>query len=363
MRRGMLCSLLLTAALLLALPTVWQSVESGGARVSDRLRPARQQPLTVWLIEDRTDSLRLLRREIAAFEKANEGARVYLRNADANELFAADAVLPDVVLFSALPEGALLPMAGDLGCRTDAVSAGMSSGELYAVPLWYAPGVLCVPAEWLTSAPAATATATPFFALGTPLPTSAVQPLATEAPPTVPWDVVAERLDATEGVALLQAVSSCPVKLRPALISTLQAQFDADGRLRVAGGSGAYMTTLAGYRKAVSAGAAIVGFPLFPAATDRVLYLGFAKASPLAEAFLGRLLSRETQAMLDEYGLFPTREGVAPAVRDRLTGELEALYEGALLFPNAFAHVRGELNELCRAGLAGDPAEALLRLR
>ena len=363
LRRGMLCSLLLTALLLLTLPTVRSRLFADDGRVSPRLKPARQQPLTVWLIGDRTDSLRLLRREIAAFEKQTPGARVYLRSADAGELYAEGAVRPDVVLFSpgTVLEDALLPIAGDPPCRQDAAIAGVSAGERYALPLWYAPSVLCVPNDWIVGRPAATATATPLFALGTPPPTSAVQPKPTEPPPELPWQSVAGSVAARDGVALAQLAAMCPASERARLTETLTPQWNADGKLKPRGD--AALLTLKAYRKALADGKPITGFALTPAASDAALFLGFSRDSALARAFADRLLSADTQSALDEHGLFPVRTDAPHPTGERVARELSRLYQANLLLPNAFAHTREELDQLCRAALTGDPIETLLRLR
>ncbi len=133
-RAGTIAALLITAALFLSLPGLWQSALNTG-RVAPILQTPRQRTLTVWLCPDGPEDRKLLSALCAQFEKENRGARVFLRRVTADELYAETAVLPDVLLFATgevlEPEGRLLPLA-----RDDA--SGMYAGRCYAAPLWYA---------------------------------------------------------------------------------------------------------------------------------------------------------------------------------------------------------------------------------
>ena len=360
----MLVCLLLTAALSAAVPSLWRGLTGpASTRVSDRLRPARQQTLSVWLIADTCDASAWLRRELAAFEKLHPGVRTFLRRADAQELYAQGAALPDVALFSTgavtRPEAALLALAGDWGVRADALSAGQYRGEQYALPLCFAPMTLCVPERLLASPDrTARATATPksHFSFQTASP---VQPKQTPAPPEIPWDALADQLAAPEGTALQQLLLTAPAAARAKLIARVGAQWNADGEA-IKGDYAARALPLAQAQKQEGE-----RFALTPAVSDRVLLGALTRQSESAAALLQWLLSEAAQGDLAAHGLYPLREGAALPQGDALTRELSALYGGPLLLANAFSCAAAERAALCRAGFlaGGDPVETLLQLR
>ena len=99
-RMGMMTALLLTAALFLMLPGLMRTLlarESG--RVDASLRPPKVRTVTAWVMNGQMDDGRLMASACAAFEKQNPGVRLFVRGVTAEELYAEDAVLPDVLLF------------------------------------------------------------------------------------------------------------------------------------------------------------------------------------------------------------------------------------------------------------------------
>lgn len=379
-RTSALCCLLLAAALLCALPSLLVSLSSqGGERMAERLRPKTTQMLTIWLISDAAESKKHLNEQIALFEKQNAGVRVYLRRADAEELFTDGAVLPDVVLFSpgviTDPARALLPIdATHVGCASDGLTAGRSAGVQYAVPLWYAPSVLAVPSVFFPTEaiPLPSPKQSSFFDLSTPAPTPAPnvdsdESVSLPSADLIPWGELLESsaLTAPKGIDLIQLLSMCPSAMRPALIASLTGLSSASATSAPTPAPIACVMTLAEYQSAVAGGQSLAGFALTPACTQRVLFLGICKDHALSRAFLTYLFSPDSQAALPTHSLLSAAETAAPVQGDPLTRQLARQYQNGLLFPNAFEHTLQELYALCEDAFRRnqDPVETLLRLR
>jgi hypothetical protein len=116
-------------------------------------------------------------------------------------------------------------------------------------------------------------------------------------------------------------------------------------------------------QKAIAAGEALVPFPMTPAASDNLLFIGLCRDSEPARAFLKHLFSPAPREALASFGLLPTLPLALPS--DPLYASLTALYANNPVFPNAFEHTSQELQALCLDGFTRqvDPAETLLRLR
>lgn len=380
-RTSALCCLLLAAALLCALPSLLLSLSSrDGERMAERLRPKTAQMLTIWLISDAAESKKHLNEQIALFEKQNAGVRVYLRRADAEELFTDGAVLPDVVLFSpgvvTDPARALLPIdATHLGCASDGLTAGRSAGVQYAVPIWYAPSVLAVPSVFFPTEaiPLPAPKQSSFFDLSTPAPTPAPdvggvdESASLPSADLIPWGKLLEpsALTSPKGIDLIQLLSMCPSAMRPELIASLASPGSASATSAPTPAPIARVMTLAEYQNAMVSGQSLAGFALTPACTQRVLFLGICKDHVLSRAFLTHLFSPDSQAELTAHSLLSAAETASSAQGDPLTRQLARQYQNGLLFPNAFEHTLQELNALCEDafGRNQDPVETLLRLR
>ncbi len=377
--------LALSALLLLCLPSLLARIAAqDGQRMAPRLRPQKSQTLTVWIMQDSTAGQKALNRQIALFEEAVPGVRVFLRKADQKDLTAPEAVLPDVLLFSPgafmEPEKYLLPYANPPGEIAGALSAGQSQGQQYALPLWFAPAVLAVPLSALPQEVAVTPrpTESSLFQLATPPPTE--NPDSTEAPqqlPDIPWQWLAApgNLAMPQGMALQQLLFMCPLPMRPAFVQNISAPLPTaapapGGRAGKASAPTptpaprAQVMTLAACQAAVAEGKALFGFPLAPAATQNVLLLGLCRSHELARSFASHLLSPKAQASLYEQFLLPAMADVPPP-GDGLSARLSRLYQSGLLFPNAFAYTSEELASFCRDAFlrVADPVETLLRLR
>ena len=339
-RMGMMTALLLTAALFLILPGLMRTLlarQSG--RVDASLRPPRLRTVTAWVMNGQMDDGRLMASACAAFEKQNPGVRTFLRNVTAEELYAEEAVLPDVLLFEpgmvAAPEKALLPLTD-----TSAPS-GMHAGVCYAVPLWLAPHVLAVPQNWMQAE-----------ALPTPVPGSllgAAPPVLQEEPrrwtaEDLPWPQIAASLHRPQGVALQQLLSMCPRAVHAALAQSETGEAQA--------------LTLREFLKTED----LCGVVMTPAVSDRVRMGALCRRSEEGAAFLRFLQSGMAQAAL-EYGLICP--GQTAEAADAWTREAAALFSSAFTLPNAFEHTREELNQLCLQGFLrlDDPVMTLLRLR
>ncbi|MEG0640093.1 MAG: hypothetical protein RR824_08630 [Clostridia bacterium] len=389
-RASLFVALLFTAALLCAMPSLLESLHAQDTnRMDERLRPARSRTLTLWLLGDEVHDDPLLSELCALFEKQTDGVRVFLRRVSASEPTEKNAVLPDLLLYTTgtivNPEQLFLPLSNAERIPADALLSGKSSGESYALPLWYAPSILSLPAGWLRQEGTPTATPRPqsFFDLGTPAPKIAKQ----DVPPTLtadalPWRRLLQKgaLVPPTGLALQQLLFSCPLSVRGELIAacTDNASVSTGGAASTASPKAsppamdanaspplpqAQVLTLAQYQLCIKANADLIACPLMPAASDAVRYISLCRNGSDARAFLHFVLSDTAQQAALSHQLLPVVPLAASA--DPLTAELQACYQGGLLFPNAFAHARQELQALCMDAFlsAANPVETLLRLR
>lgn len=332
-RMGLLTALLLTAALFAALPGLMRTLLARPAtRADDSLRPPRLQTVTVWLLPGEVDDRRLISAACAAFEKAHPGMRVFLRSAAADDLYAADAVLPDVLLFDtgaiAAPEKALLPLADA------SAPSGMYNGVCYAVPLWLSPNVLSLPPAWL-----AQPTPAPGSLLG-----AGVQPQPSPAADSLPWAEIAQGLQRPQGVALQQLLCLCPPAGR--------------ARLRQCQQGEAQVLSL----RAFVQGGGACGVVLAPAVSDRVRMGALCRDGETARTLLAYLQQHTAQLAAGHGFVCPGRSADAT---DECTRQAIELFASTHTLVNAFAHTREELRQLCLQGFlrGDDPVATLLALR
>ena len=94
--------------------------------------------------------------------------------------------------------------------------------------------------------------------------------------------------------------------------------------------------------------------------SDRVRYAAVCREGEDAQAFVQFLLAHREKAAA--YALMPA--GMTADATDELTKRLMEEYQTAVL-PNAFAHTREEMLQLCREAFARceDPVRTLLTLR
>lgn len=341
MRRGAVLSALLLTALLLCL---WPGLLKGlwteeDNRMAGDLRPARRRDMTLWWIPGETGDQRCVSRLCTRLEKETPGLRVFLRRADAAELTAPDALLPDAVLFGtgdvANPEQLFLPLT--LSEDGGNLSSGKSGGKTYALPLWYEENVLSVPGGWLEEDGVPSATVQPRSLLGQ---ASATRPPEKGEAPSVPWRRLLEKdaLWVSPGAAGPQLAFTAPSSLRAELASA--ALHSAEKPVRGAARVWTRREHLAAAQKE-----ALTAFPLRPAVSDRARYAALCRNTAETRTLLAFLTSAACREEAEAAGLMPA-------------GSADSL-------PNAFAHTREELNALCADGLRRglDPVEILLRLR
>lgn len=359
---GLLSALILTAALLCAMPGLlngfWALDDN---RMDERLRPAKIRSLTVWALGESLGDDTLINRLCAALEKREDGLRVFLRKAEAAELTAPEAVWPDAILYTAGeitdPERFLIPIA-DLS--TGDVS-GQSGGTVYGAALWFSPAVLSLPASWLEAERPSGATDPPaaYFGLASPTPDPQRQPLSFAS---LPWRRLfePEALWIKPGVCHQQLLFVCPNTLRGELISAklkLSPKADPSGTARA--------WRLREHLAALKAGESLTALPLMPVTSDQARYVSLLNTGEDGARFLRFLLSEEAGSAACENGFMPLdRRAAAPYLSDLQRQIAETPPEGWLL-PNAYAYARQELEALCWDGFkAGrDPVETLLRLR
>ena len=215
---GVLSALLLTAALLCAMPGLFQMPAQQG-RADERLRPAELRTLTVWLMPGDVGDRKLLHQLCAAFEKERKGARVFLRVVSAGEFEGETAVLPDVALFGtgdiAIPEKVFLPLA------VEADASGCFAGVQRAVPLWLAPNVLSIPQSWLQRESSSAPRRDSLLAASTAVPQEDVNPLLSEE--ELPWSMLLQKnaVSAPQGVGWQQLLACCPSGQRAQLVNAL----------------------------------------------------------------------------------------------------------------------------------------------
>lgn len=303
-RTGILTALLLTAALMCAMPGLWHSViHADSQRVDESLRPPQRETLTVWLLPGRMEDQKLIRQLCTAFEKQQRGVRIFLRRVTAAELTDPESVLPDAVLFETggvpIPDKVFMPLA-----NTDSKDAsGMYAGVRYAVPLWLEANVLSIPAEWLNQAAPSAPAPSSFFALESPAPAQEDLSIVREAP----WAQLLQpgALKMPEGIALQQLLMSCPAKLRETLVSSLLSPA-APSPVPSAGSAwstsqpisrssacpvppvqrAARIETIRMHLNAAEKGEAIFPFLLTPAVSDRVRYAAICRDNSVAALFL-----------------------------------------------------------------------------
>lgn len=320
-RTGVLTALLLTAALFAAMPgLVRDALSRDTNRMHPSLRPPVTQTLTVWLLPEDAGDAQCIRKLCSTFEKQNRGVRIFLRKVTADELYGETAILPDAVLFvtGEITQDTLIPLAVE-GLED---SSGTSGSVRYAAPVWYAPTVLSYPSQWGDD----------------------------------PWPMLtrADTLALPSGVALQQLMMTCPPSLLPEVVAAALGRASpspspappGDSLPRSRGRTPTPAPTAVHQAKVLTAaqhaqrGEGFSALTLSPAVSDRVRYIALCRDSDPARAFLHFLM----QADIAEYGLEP-----APAS----------------VLPNAFAHTRQEIAQLCLDGFTrmADPAQTLLMLR
>ena len=312
---GVLSSLLLTALLLYLMPGLVAGRLADTGRTDERLKTPESRTLVVWITSWQQEDRRLVSSLCSAFEKQTPGLRIYLRRADADELYAGDAVLPDVVLHSTgdilSPENVLGLMTVPRGYPESAARAGRWQGRQQALPVWYAPNVVSVPAVWLMDEETDRANLGEASAQGEPpalltpsggerayfgmpeAPGGAEMP--TLSAETFPWAQLlgAGGLATEDAIGLSQLMLLCPNTLREALSRLAVGEPDADG-------DHAVVQSLSSYLNAPEGRAAMA---LPTVTSQRVRYVSLCKAGEDGADFIRFLLGSETaKAVMERTG-------------------------------------------------------------
>ena len=371
---GTLSALLITAALLCAMPGLLQFPVQHG-RADESLRPPELRTLTVWLMPGETGDRKLISQLCSAFEKERKGVRIFLRAVTADELEADNAVLPDAMLFTtgeiSIPEKVFLPLADT------ADSSGRFAGVQYAVPLWLSPNVLSLPQSWLQRDAPAAPPRDSLLAASTAVPPENANALISAD--ELPWGMLLQKnaVEKPQGVGWQQLLATCPGEWRARLVSGvlgLQAEppVPSDALITTrpisrgasptpmpALATPARVETLAQHLSRLQNGEAVSAFVLSPAVSAHVRYAALCRNNEDAQAFV-QFLTDHRQEALSSGLIVP---GCVTSA-DPLTGALEKAYQSAVL-PNAFAHTKSEILQLCADGFArcDDPVGTLLRLR
>ena len=376
-RTGMLTALVLTAAVLCVLPGTWaQLMQFDGNRMDERLRPVRTRTVTVWLVECGLGDGKLIHEACAAFERQHEGVRVFLRTVTADELTAADAVLPHAVLFGTGQlcgaEAVCVPLTGVQGA-----TGGDHAGQRLAAALWLSPNVLAVPRDMLNTGPVPTPAPTSLLVQASPAPPQHEQ--AVLLPEELPWTLLAHKgaLEPPQGVAAQQVLACCPPHLRQTLVQggaedpPVHTMQPAAASLPVSRGGAptaapaitapARVMSLAAYRTAVAAGEQLAPCALTPVISERVRWLALCRDDVDAQAFAQFLLT-QMQPAAAAHALLPAQPQQS-VQGDALCRALAQGYAGVL--PNAFAHTPQQIAQLCADAWlrAEDPVRTLLGLR
>ncbi len=388
-RWGILSALLATALLLYAMPGLLGSFLSSTGRTDDRLKKPQARTMVVWVTSWLEEDRKVIAALCSAFEQQTPGLRIYLRRADAAELYSEDAVLPDVVLHTTgdilAPGEVLIPITAPGDYPEEAARAGGWQGRLYALPLWYAPNVLSLPAAWLMAddnkptdgsladaggipeAGSRTDDAGPQTALLTP---SRQEPsyfgtqagetdaeLPTLTADTLPWArlLAAGSLDAQETIGLSQLMLLCPNTLRREL-SGLTVSMPEDSVECAA------IRSLSNYQTARE-GRVAMALPVVT--SQRVRYVSLCRGGEDGAAFVRFLLGSRAADEAMAVQLAPVCGDQADTPQEPLLRETLALAESGLMLPNTFLMGIGELESLCRQDFASaaDPVSTLLKLR
>ena len=302
-------AILLAAALVLLMPALVSR------QTAPRLPHAENRTLLrVWVTSSVGGGQAWLKEQLKVWEKRNPGVMTYLRTVSPEEVYAENAVLPDVILYMpgdfTAPEEIFSPLSGELHAVEPLLRAGRWRNQQYGLPLCYGAWVLAIDSA---IEPGNAATPAPTTLLGRPAATDPAQ--ATEEP-GFPLEA-ASRADIP-----LQAPAGCGLFTlsgllteRPALpddFATLTASEVYSGFLSRKYAS-ALLTTgqLTALTSLTASGS---GFPfraLVPREiiTDQVWFASVVEgASEAAASLLSWLTSAESQRALTKQGLYGVRD-------------------------------------------------------
>ncbi|MBR2923795.1 MAG: hypothetical protein IKC28_02090 [Clostridia bacterium] len=345
-RLSILSALLATALLLYSMPGLLTRYFSSTGRTDERLKPARGRTMVVWVTSWMEEDRKLIASLCTAFEKQRPGLRIYLRRADAQELSAPDAVLPDVVLHVtgdiSSPTDGLMPMALPEEMQSGRAASGCCQGRQYGIPLWYSPMVFSVPKAWFIPEGQQEQMNEPGQAYFSQKPVQPEGTTATVSFADLPWNRMLEagQVVSENGVGLCLLTLECPLPLRQEwrkLSPILRKPEDGEA-------------AVCSLRTHQARGQEVLALSL-PYAGQQARYVSLCREGEDAAAFLRFLLGGEAQQAAREALLAP------------MMGDTETAEE--VFLPNAFLMDQTNVNQHCLQGVAAgeDPVATLLKLR
>lgn len=277
------------------------------------LQPRERTLLRIWVTGSPGGGQPWLVQQLRAFEKQHPGVMTHLRIVRPEDVFAPEAVLPDVLLFlpGDLADTSLLaPITADSGLRPELLAAGRLGDVQYGLPLCWGAWVLAIDSAL---EPGHAATPAPTTLLGKPSATAAPQeapgyPLAAAASADV-------ALQSPGGAALLTLSRLLPPGERPPLPQDLgqlstSAVYDAFRARKCA----TAMLTTGQATALTSLAASGSGFPfriMTPdgIVTDQVWFAGLTEEAPeAARQLLAFLTVPDAQQALAAQGLHTVRD-------------------------------------------------------
>jgi hypothetical protein len=250
----------------------------------------------------------------------------------------------------------LLPLAAPKACPDSVLWSGRSRNTLYAIPLWYSPNVLCLPRSWLETAPrngpdtVAAGQGRSYFALETPAPTAAAQPLS---PENLPWRRLTESgcLWADSAIGFTQLMMLCPAGLRQELSRCTPCLTEPPGDAAV----------IRSLQSHLSAQDGRIPLALPTVTSLRVRYASLTGDNEDAAAFLSYLCGT-AEAAAEQHLAHTCGE---PGAKEELLWQTLLLAQEGLLLPNAFAMPFNAMEALCLQdhSAGADPVATLLKLR
>lgn len=276
--------------------------------------------LRIWAVDAPGGGQAWLNTQLRAWEKQTPGVRTYLRQVSADELYAEDAVLPDVVLYMPgnvqLPDQLFLPLTGEAAesgiLREPLLRCGRYRQAQYGLPLCWGAWGLAISGE---AEPESAATPAPTTLLGRPAESDA--PQATQEPgyPLAAAAQADRALQSPPGIALLTLGMMLSPDERPPLPEDFAHLSSADvyALFRRGGVATAMLTTgqITALNELAANGQAqpfrvMLGDEII---TDQVWLASVTPDAPKEAAHLLAFLTGEkAQRALAAQGLYPARQ-------------------------------------------------------
>lgn len=331
-----LLALVLTGLLISVLPAALRA----SPRVPG-LTETERTLLRIWVVSSPGGGQSWLTSHLRAFEKQHPGVTTHLRTVSAEEALAADAVLPDVILYMpgdfTNPSAIFAPVTADDALSEALLRCGCWQGQQMALPLCWGSWVMAIDGAL---EPENAATPAPTTLLGKPAATAAT----TTAPgyPLAAASQAACALQSPGGAALLSLSTMLPATERPPLPENFTQLSAADvyAAFRSRQCATAMITTgqAVAFTSLTSGGS---GFPfriMVPeeVITDQVWLASLTADAPdEAASLLAFLTAPEAQQALSSQGLHNVRDDLTLYTAG-FSAEVEQAGQHALYAINAY---------------------------